>query len=133
MAKKTVLIIDDDLDLRETIAMALEAEDYGVLSASNGRSALELLSSKRPSDISCILLDLMMPEMDGKEFLRRLHEEHREFAKVPVIIATAMGVPVQNIAIPYPVARIQKPMELEELYRVVKDVSGDGSEVRLNQ
>lgn len=120
MNKKTVLVIDDDLDLRETIAMALEAEDYDVLTASNGRLALEVLAARSPADISCIVLDLMMPEMDGKEFLRRLHEEYREFARIPVIIATAMGIPVQNIAIPYPVERIQKPMELDELYRALE-------------
>lgn len=121
--KKNVLVIDDDLDLRETIAMALEAENYHVLMAANGKSALELLREKSPEDFSCIVLDLMMPEMDGKEFLRCLHEEYPEFARIPVIVATAMGVPVQSIAIPYPVSRIQKPMELDELYRVVHDVS----------
>lgn len=124
MGKKTVLIIDDDLDLREAIAMALEAADYGVLTASNGRNALELLKTKSPGDISCIVLDLMMPEMDGKEFLRRLHDESSKFANTPVVVATAMGVPVEDIAIPFPVARIQKPMELDELYRVVMDVCG---------
>ncbi|MBS1962374.1 MAG: response regulator [Bdellovibrionales bacterium] len=120
MDKKTILVIDDDFDLRETIAMALEAENYSVLTASNGKLALDLLGTKSPGEISCIVLDLMMPEMDGKEFLRRLHEDYRPFARIPVIIATAMGIPVQNIAIPYPVERIQKPMELDELYRALE-------------
>lgn len=118
--KKTVLVIDDDLDLRETIAMALEAENYAVLTAPNGRIALELIATKTPDSISCIVLDLMMPEMDGKEFLKRLHEDYPAFARVPVIVATAMGVPIQNIVIPYPVDRIQKPMELEDLYRALE-------------
>jgi CheY-like chemotaxis protein len=121
MSQKTVLVIDDDLDLRETIALALEAEDYRVITATNGKNALEILGKESPDSISCIVLDLMMPEMDGKEFLARLRGEHPEFAKVPVVVATAMGVPVDHILIPYPVARIQKPMELDALYRILED------------
>lgn len=121
MSQKTVLVIDDDLDLRETIALALEAEDYRVITATNGKNALELLAKASPDSISCIVLDLMMPEMDGKEFLERLRIDCPQFAKVPVVVATAMGVPVDNILIPYPVARIQKPMELDALYRILED------------
>lgn len=123
MGKKTVLVIDDDLDLRDSIAMALEAEGYRVWTAANGKSAFELLETKEPSEISCIVLDLMMPGMDGQEFFARLRENHVAYAGVPVIIATAMGVPVQDIVLPYPAARIQKPMELEELYRLVREAS----------
>ncbi len=120
MKKKTVLVVDDDVDLRETLVLALEAENYRVLSASNGKKALEVLAANTPEEISCIVLDLMMPEMDGKEFLKRIHEDYAAFAKIPVIVATAMGVPAQNIPIPYPVARIQKPMELDALYRILE-------------
>jgi CheY-like chemotaxis protein len=119
VTKKTVLVVDDDFDLRETLAMALEAENYRVLTASNGKDALDLLVANSPEEISCIVLDLMMPEMDGKEFLKRLHEDYEAFAKIPVIVATAMGVPMQNVLIPYPVARIQKPMELDALYQIL--------------
>ena len=117
---KSVLVIDDDDDLRETLAMALEAEDYKVYQASSGRIALDLLATKRPEEISCIVLDLMMPEMDGREFLRRLHADYAKFSNIPVIVATAMGAPLQNISIPFSVSRIQKPMELDTLYRALE-------------
>ncbi len=103
--------------------MALEAENYRVFTATNGKSALDFLVTQKPEDFWCIVLDLMMPEMDGKEFLRRLHEEYPEYSKIPVIVATAMGTPVQNILIPYPVARIQKPMELSELYSTIENAT----------
>jgi CheY-like chemotaxis protein len=120
MKGKTVLVVDDDEDLRETIAMALEEESYRVLTASNGRRALEVLAQEKPEDISCIVLDWMMPEMGGEEFLQHLNEDRADFSRVPVVVATAMGLSVQKDKILYPVSRIQKPMELEELYRVLE-------------
>lgn len=123
MIQKTILIIEDDPDLRETIALALQAEGYSTLVACNGRQGLDLLLARTGHDgpISCIILDLMMPEMDGQEFLRILHSRHPEMAKIPVLVATAVGVNVQSVNIPYSVQRIQKPMELEELYTAVRD------------
>ncbi len=123
MIQKTILIIEDDPDLRDTIALALQAEGYSTLVACNGRQGLDLLLGRKENEgpISCIILDLMMPEMDGQEFLRILHSSHPEMAKIPILVATAVGTNVQALKIPYGVQRIQKPMELEELYTAVRD------------
>ena len=123
MIRKNILIIEDDPDLRETIAFALQAEGYSTLVASNGRHVLDLLLEHDVvgEPISCIVLDLMMPEMDGQEFLETLHSRYPEMAKIPVLVATAVGGNVQTVSIPYAVHRIQKPMELDELYSAVRE------------
>lgn len=121
-----MLVVDDDFDLRENIAMALEAENYKVFRAANGLEALDLLLAKSESEnIGCIILDLMMPEMDGRQFLEVVRDHHQErLGKIPVIVATAKGSPINPETVPNAVERIQKPMELNELYRVVKKYCG---------
>jgi CheY-like chemotaxis protein len=123
MNPKTILVIDDDSDLRETFALALESENYQVLLASNGKRAFEILAEHAPSRISCIVLDLMMPEMDGNEFLLRLRKERPEFDSVPVVIATATGESSRIQQIPSGMRRIEKPMNLEDFYRVVDEAA----------
>jgi CheY-like chemotaxis protein len=80
-----VLIVDDDPDLRVLLRRMLEREGYVVAEADNGRSALEQVRERIPG---AILLDLMMPEMDGFEFLEELrHDEAGR--EIPVIVVTA--------------------------------------------
>ena len=67
-----ILVVDDDEDIRETLRVILELEDYQVLVASNGREALEVMRTNRPQ---LILLDLMMPVLDGWEFVKELDED----------------------------------------------------------
>jgi CheY-like chemotaxis protein len=84
MTKKsgTILIVDDDADIREVLKIALEGSGYRVSLAANGSEALaELQSGPRPA---LILLDMMMPQMDGEEFLK--HICRTPFAKIPVLI-----------------------------------------------
>ncbi len=64
----TVLVADDDPDLRETVRDILEAEGYGVLNAQNGIEALDLLHATAPPLV--VLLDLQMPKLDGAGVLR---------------------------------------------------------------
>lgn len=122
MIRQTILIIEDDPDLLDIIAQALQSEGYSTLVACNGRKGLDLMLGRSPEDgpISCIILDLMMPEMDGQEFLRTLESRHPELAKIPVLVATALGKNVQSVKIPDTVRRIQKPMELDDLYTAVR-------------
>jgi CheY-like chemotaxis protein len=81
-----VLIVEDDPDIAETIAMMLTDRGYRTDTAANGREALDRLS--RPPRPSLILLDLTMPKMDGREF-RRLQLETPELASIPVVVLTA--------------------------------------------
>ncbi len=80
-----VLVIEDDLNARETMRLLLIGEGWSVSVATNGREALKRLTTEHPN---LILLDLMMPEMDGFEFLVEFRKEPK-FAMTPVIVVTA--------------------------------------------
>ncbi len=82
--KPTILTADDDPQLLRLIARNLQFEDYEVLTASDGQQALDLIEAHRPD---AVLLDVMMPKMDGFTVCQRV----REFSQVPIIIVTARG------------------------------------------
>ena len=82
---KTILIVEDDLDIREAMVELLEGEGYKVLTAADGDKALAVLQTQLPD---LILLDLMMPIKDGFEF-RREQLANVKFKNIPVIIMTA--------------------------------------------
>jgi CheY-like chemotaxis protein len=79
-----VLVVDDDAAVRELIRRALERDGLRVVEAEHGRAALAVLQREAPS---LILLDLLMPEMDGFEFLRLLRQQEA-WRRLPVIIVT---------------------------------------------
>jgi CheY-like chemotaxis protein len=80
-----ILVVDDDAAIRDVVADILEMSDYHVKTASNGAEALEHIRGDQPA---AVLLDLMMPVMDGWEFLRRCRSE-RSCAQVPVVVMSA--------------------------------------------
>src|SRR5262249_50604704 len=86
MANPTILIVDDDRDLLDSLASLLELEGYRVIAADSGARALAALIAEPPPDI--ILLDLMMPVMDGWEF-RAQQRQAAGGSEVPVIVMTA--------------------------------------------
>lgn len=81
---KRILVVDDETRMIGFIRMNLELEGYQVLEAHNGLEALEMIRTQLPD---LVLLDVMMPELDGFETLRML----REFSSIPVIMLTAKG------------------------------------------
>ncbi|MEM0466037.1 MAG: response regulator [Candidatus Thermoplasmatota archaeon] len=86
--KKTILIVDDDPDIRFTVKDALEGnycEEFNVLEADGGRQCLQMLEMTPPD---LILLDIMMPEMSGWEVYDELHKNPR-WKKIPVVFLTA--------------------------------------------
>ncbi|MCH8989916.1 MAG: GAF domain-containing protein [Chloroflexi bacterium] len=83
-----VLVVDDDPSVREMVRRMLEKEGWDVAEAENGRVALDLLDDTAPS---LILLDLMMPEMDGFEFIEELRRIDR-WKRVPVVVVTAKDI-----------------------------------------
>ena len=87
MRKKRILIVDDEPDYVEMIKMRLEASDYEVITANDGRSGLDAATAERPN---LILLDVMMPGMDGFEVLKELRSTPGT-KTVPVIMLTARG------------------------------------------
>jgi len=82
--KTTILAADDDPQLLRLISRNLQLEGYDVLSASDGQQALELIEN---NSLDLVLLDVMMPKMDGFTVCSRV----REFSAVPIIIVTARG------------------------------------------
>lgn len=84
--KKTILIAEDEEDLLEMYSMALSSRGFEVLKAINGIQALEWLE-KKSEQIDFILLDIVMPGMDGFETLENIKKDER-FRKIPVLIST---------------------------------------------
>jgi CheY-like chemotaxis protein len=113
-----VLIVDDDYDSRETARMVLEEEGYIVDVAPNGQAALERLRSEPPPTL--MLVDLMMPVMDGTTLLREL-EASAELSAIPVVVMTASGPDPRSSGLRYPLLR--KPFHLEEMMRLVTEYS----------
>ena len=83
--KRTILVVDDEPHIVQFTAMNLEVEGFNVATASNGKDALALLSEQEGIDL--VVLDVMMPEVDGFETLRRIREQ----SSVPVIFVTVRG------------------------------------------
>jgi len=90
MSKK-ILVVDDETRLRNVVRGYLEQEGYEVVTAGNGREALIIAREEQPD---LIVLDLMMPEMDGWEFMRR----HRQDQYTPIIMLTARVEDVDKVA-----------------------------------
>jgi CheY-like chemotaxis protein len=110
-----VLIVEDDEDLREMMAQLLTLEGYDAATVANGREALEYLH--RASAPNVILLDLMMPVMDGWEFRRQL-EADPTLAPVPVIVLSALDqVRAVNI---HAAAFLKKPLDFDRLLDLVR-------------
>jgi CheY-like chemotaxis protein len=114
--RDTIFIVEDDFDTREMLGRFLELEGYAVKSASNGRQALELLGER--ADACVILLDLMMPVMDGWQF-RREQVQNQALAGIPVIVVSAAGRDrLQQIQAD---AYLSKPVDLDELLLRIRE------------
>lgn len=86
MANK-ILVVDDDAHLAQMIRITLESRDYEVVNAGNGREGLELARATKPD---LVIMDVLMPEMDGFEALRELKSDF-SIKHIPVIMLTARG------------------------------------------
>jgi len=87
---RTILVVDDETTLRETLAEALEADGYRVVAAVDGREALEKFRSEQPD---LVLLDLMLPELSGVEVCRIIRAE----SGVPIVMLTARDSEVDKV------------------------------------
>ena len=110
---KTVLLVEDDDTLRGAMRLVLQWEGYRVECAGDGYEALELLH--RPERPSLILLDLMLPVLDGWQFRQALKDDAR-LAAIPVVVVSALEAGRSlDVA-----GHIQKPFRPEELLDVVR-------------
>jgi CheY-like chemotaxis protein len=87
-----VLVVEDDPVMRDMLRRRLEKEGWKVIEADNGRVALERMTERQPD---LILLDLMMPEMDGFQFLHEVRK-HEEWRPIPVIVITAKELTTED-------------------------------------
>ena len=110
-----VLIVEDDADLREMMAQLLSLEGFHAATVANGREALDYLHNGETPDL--ILLDLMMPVMDGWEF-RRLQQADPEIARVPVIVLSALDQ--SRTAEVSAQAFLKKPLDFDRLLELVR-------------
>ena len=117
--ERLVLVVDDDPDILQTLGLCLSREGYRVLMAANGREALDILDREHPS---VILLDLMMPVMDGWQFVAEL--DHRGQRDVPLLILSA-DRSVQGHAQQLRASgHLAKPFDLDELLGKVQQLTG---------
>jgi CheY-like chemotaxis protein len=107
-----VLIVEDDPDIRDSLAEILEEEGYRTAAARDGRHALELLREAPTPKV--ILLDLMMPVMSGEEF-RREQLRDPELAPIPVFILSGAGAIEQQAAALAAVGYMRKPVDIDRL------------------
>ncbi len=120
MAKKRVLVVDDDQDLLKMLKLRLESEGFVFMSAGDGEEMLNAIKIKKP-DI--ILLDIMLPKMDGYSALREMRKED-EFKDTPVIILSAkekkkVGDLFALEDIKY---FIEKPYDVKDLIQKIRSV-----------
>jgi CheY-like chemotaxis protein len=108
-----ILIVDDDESIRDALEGALELEDHRTASACNGREALMWLQRHPPPRL--ILLDLMMPVMDGWQVLEHLQADER-LSSIPTIVITAFGRELGKAA---RLPMLRKPIELNDLLRMI--------------
>jgi CheY-like chemotaxis protein len=113
-----ILVVDDNDALRENLAEALELEGYEVAVAADGETALAVLGGE--ASFQAILLDLMMPGMDGREMLSRVREDPR-FASVRVVLTTGQTGPRARAGIPAD-AFLTKPFGVRELLQTLRRV-----------
>lgn len=118
-----VMVVDDEKDVVYLIKVLLEREKLEVLEAYNGLEAYNKLTSKEPDRVlpDAMILDIMMPEMDGYTLQSKL-QEMDDLNKIPIIILTAKGQMKDLFELASNIfAFVEKPFEPKNLVKIVKD------------
>lgn len=88
--KTTILIVEDDIAMQEALADKFKHESFNVLTASNGEEGLKTGLDNRPN---LVMLDIMMPKMDGMEVMKKIREDKKWGSEVPIIFLTNVNEP----------------------------------------
>jgi len=115
--EKKLLVIEDDPDLGDVLCRVLSLSGYRASRATDGLIALEMLRSEELPDV--ILLDMMLPRMNGWEF-RRAQLEDERLKDIPVIVLSAVAETVEPIGA---ARRLRKPIDLNTLFSTIEEVS----------
>ncbi len=127
MEKKKILLVEDDVEFAEATKLILESKSYDVTLAYDGQEGLEKVKTEKPE---LIILDVMMPEMDGYEVCAKLKADPK-YGRIPVLLLTAVGeaIPTTKYTkemgmkteaddyIPKPVEPVELVQRVENLFR----------------
>ena len=122
MDKKKVLLVDDEVDIIKVIGARIRSWDYELIEAKNGKEALELIQAKQPD---LVVLDYMLPDMDGVAVLKSIRKINKE---IPVIMFTAhpnsMSMhETEKLGISAYVAKLSVYLDTQSLLRVAIDMA----------
>ena len=115
--KKPILLVDDEFSIVEALTDILQWEGYSVVTAANGQLALDEL---KRGQVSLVLLDYMMPVMDGLQALDKIRAEPA-WRGIPIVMMTAASLPREAAGWD---ALLQKPFEANALFSVVRRLAG---------
>ncbi len=117
-----ILIVDDEDFIRDMMKDFLEFEGYEFHEAENGKSAFEILNEKK-DEISLIFLDYTLPDIKGKEFIKKMREND---IKIPVILTSGLSdnLDVTEDDKEIVKATLSKPFNLDNFLKIVKDIVG---------
>ena len=116
MGGKTILLAEDDQDIRDVVQEVLEERGYDVIPARTGRQALDVLALDEAARPAAVILDLMMPIVTGWQVLEEMRQRP-ELEKIPVIILTAVSQDMPTGA----TAILRKPFDINELLSLLND------------
>ena len=116
MHTHTILVVEDEDESRQVLMQILELEGFNAVGASNGVEAMDYLHT---SDLPClIILDLLMPVMNGRQFRNALLQV-AELAKIPVVVVSALDSSVvSDLGV---VRAFRKPLDIDALLRIVRE------------
>ena len=125
-----MLIVEDDRDIRQAMEELLQEQGYDCVFAENGLEALETLSLRTPS---LVLIDLLMPVMNGVELIGRLQRDPR-WSSLPVVVMTGagdriIGVDLKSLKVPI----LRKPVDIESLQQMLVRHSRADAEIPEDQ
>lgn len=116
MKRGTALVVDDNKDIRNLIKQALELEGFEVQEAENGAIAKRKLEAGLNPCV--VLLDLMMPVMDGREFLK-LKNSRTDWEKIKVVVVSALSATHESL--PGAEAVLKKPVDIEAMVEIIEE------------
>jgi CheY-like chemotaxis protein len=117
MGRPPILVVDDDEDVRTMLCVVLSAEGYRVTGAADGLEALALI--RRDGPPALVLVDLMMPRMNGEDLIKTMTQDPM-LARVPVAIISGQMTTRTPAQAPAVIARLVKPVEIDELLTLVQ-------------